>query len=281
MSKKDYFTINVNEILSIINQNDFLTQEQLFDILKDLKNKNLVSKNLTFNTFLLKLIDQGLKQHSIDIRGHSKIRYSMKSDFNIYNFCKTLQNNSFFAMTTSLNIQNLTKYRNKYIYVSKERASRNEFYEKKLEQKDIDNAFGKNPKRTNAYDKLGEYIIILLETNNTSSYEIIEYEGYNLSSINRAFVEIMSNVHYFQSTDHIIELFKEIKDELDLDKIYHVIEKFNFIYPYYQLAGFYLESIGFEKKELHKFYENKTDLKFYTEKNIETYALDSYWNIYF
>jgi hypothetical protein len=281
MSKKDYFTINVNKILSIINQNDFLTQEQLFEILKDLKNRNLVSKSLTFNTFLLKLIDKGLKQYSIDIRGHSKIRYSMKSDFNIYNFCKTLQNNSFFPMTTSLNIQNLTNYRNKYIYVSKERAHRNEFQENKLEQKDIDSAFSKNPKRTNAYDKLGEYLIILLETNNTSSYEIIKYKEYNISSVNRAFVEIISNVHYFQSTNHVIKLFKEIKDELDLGKIYNVIEKFNFIYPYYQLAGFYLESIGFEKKELHKFYEKKTDLKFYTEKNREKYSFDTYWNIYF
>ncbi|MGM0624130.1 MAG: hypothetical protein ACQESH_08960 [Campylobacterota bacterium] len=281
MSKKDYFTINVQEILSIINQNDFLTQEQLFDILKDLKSNNLVSKNLTFNTFLLKLIDHGLKQHSIDIRGHSKIRYTMQSGFNIYTFCQTLQNNSFFPMTTSLNLQNLTAYRDKYIFVSKERAQRNKFHENKLEQKDIDNAFNKSPRRTSAYDKLGEYLIILLEANNTSSYEIIAYKGYKISSVNRAFVEIISNVHYFQSANHVIELFKEIKEQLDLAKIYNVIEKFDFVYPYYQLAGFYLESIGFKKEQLHKFYEKKSDLNFYTEKNKQNYSLDRYWNIYF
>ena len=68
-----------------------------------------------------------------------------------------------------------------------------------LTQENIDNAFSKRPRRTAAYDKIDNHIVILLESNNTNSFGIIKYNGYNISSINRAFVEMITNIHYFQS----------------------------------------------------------------------------------
>ena len=73
----------------------------------------------------------------------------------------------------------------------------------------------------------------------------------------------------------------KIKRELDLEKIYDVIENFDSVYPYYQLAGFYLEKIGFKKSELIKFYDKKSELKFYTHKNQLNYDYNEYWKIYY
>lgn len=184
-------------------------------------------------------------------------------------------------MTTALNMQGLTNFRDKYIFTSKERSIRVEQGSLNLIQENIDKAFKKNPRRTTAYDKLENYNIILLEANNTESFEIINYNGYKISSTNRAFVEIISNIHYFQSSDKIIEVFSKIKNSFDIDTIYDVIKYFDFIYPYFQLAGYYLERIGYTKDELHKFYAKKQNLKFYTEKNKKTYSFDRYWNIYY
>lgn len=279
MARKDYFTRNLTYILETLEDKDYLTNDELYEILVKLKDKALLSKSLSFNSFLLKLIDKELKQFSIRIRGHSKIRYTMKDNFDIYDFCSTLDKNGYFPMTTSLNIQNLSRYRNSYIFVSKERAERVDFYDITLTQKSIDKAFSKAPRRTNAYDRINEYIVVMLEANNISSYEIIDFNGYKVSSINRAFVEIISNVHYFQASTNVIELFKQIKEELNPDTIYKVIEKFDFVYPYFQLAGFYLEEIGYKKKQLSKFYYKKSELIFYTQKNKDSYKINEYWNI--
>ena len=63
--------------------------------------------------------------------------------------------------------------------------------------------------------------------------------------------------------------------------MYKIVERFDFIYPYFQSVGFYLEQIGFTKEQLHKFKEKITDLKFYTEKQKDQYEYDEYWQIYF
>ena len=279
--KQDYFTLNKHEILRTIQKYEFLSQEQLKEILHQLKDKSLVSSSLSFNSFLLKLIDEGLAQKSITIRGHLKTRYSLRGDFNIYDFCNSLEKNSFFSMSTALNIQGLSDFREEYIFVSKERSTKIEQGNVTLTQENIDNAFSKKPRRTNAYDKIDNHVVVLLEANKTDTFEVIEYNGYRVSSVNRAFVEMITNVQYLQSSETIIEVFTKIKEKLNLDTIYTIIEKFDFIYPYFQLAGFYLEKIGFPKVELEKFYTKRSELNFYTQKNKNQYGFDGYWKIYY
>ena len=89
------------------------------------------------------------------------------------------------------------------------------------------------------------------------------------------------NLQYFKSFDIVIDIFKPLKKHLVLNEIYHIIEKFEFIYPYFQLIGFALEKLGFKKNELNKFSANIEELKFYTQKNLEKYEFDNYWNIYY
>ena len=237
--KQDYFTFNKEDILKTIQAYEFLSQEQLKEILEQLKDKSLVSSSLSYNSFLLKLIDKGLIQKSITIRGHIKTRYTFSQDFNIYDFCNSLEKNSFFSMSTALNIQGLSDFREEYIFVSKERSTKIEQGNVTLTQENIDNAFSKKPRRTNAYDKIDNHVVVLLEANKTDTFEVIEYNGYRVSSVNRAFVEMITNVQYLQSSETIIEVFTKIKEKLNLDTIYTIIEKFDFIYPYFQLAGFY------------------------------------------
>ena len=69
-------------------------------------------------------------------------------------------------------------------------------------------------RRTKALDQLNEYTIVLLETNYTNKYEIIDFDTYKISSVNRTFVEIISNIQYFQSPEVVIDLFKNIKENL-------------------------------------------------------------------
>lgn len=279
--KQDYFTFNKEDILKTIQAYEFLSQEQLKEILEQLKDKSLVSSSLSYNSFLLKLIDKGLIQKSITIRGHIKTRYTFSQDFNIYDFCNSLEKNSFFSMSTALNIQALSDFREEYIFVSKERSTKIEQGNVTLTQENIDNAFSKKPRRTNAYDKIDNHVVVLLEANKTDTFEVIEYNGYRVSSVNRAFVEMITNVQYLQSSETIIEVFTKIKEKLNLDTIYTIIEKFDFIYPYFQLAGFYLEQIGLLKAELIKFYDKKSKLNFYTQKNKNHYEFDEYWKVYY
>ena len=279
--KKDFYNQNKELILSIIKKEVYLSNDSLMNLFREIKDRSLVSTNLSYNKFFLKLLDEGLTQYSIKIRNIEKVRYTLEKNFNIYQFSKTLEKKSFFSMSTALNILNLTNERSDFVFVSKERATRLEFDSKTIKQENIDNAFSKKPRRTTAHNKIKEYSIVMLESNNTNEYEVINYNGYRVSSVNRVFVEAISNIQYFKNPDFLLKIFKEIKKELNLKKIYDVITNFGFIYPYYQLAGFYLERIGFKKDELVHFYNKRSNLNFYTHKNQLNYDYNEYWKIYF
>ncbi len=163
MGQKDYFTLNKNKILLIVEKADYLTQDGLFKILRELKKMELVSQSLSFNSFFLKLINEGLKQFSITIRSHSKVRYLIKKEFNIYDFCNSLEINGYFPMSTSLNIQKLSDYRNNYVFITKERTLRVEFNDSSLTQESIDNAFKKSQEEQLHMIKLKDIKLLCLK----------------------------------------------------------------------------------------------------------------------
>ena len=277
--RRDKYTKNKEIILEYVKSHNVFTLDHISTMLEDLKNQNLVQQSITSDSFYFKLLEDGLISYTISLRDIQKTRYSLNKEFNIYDFASSLENKSFFPMFTSLNIQGLSNYRNNFVFISKERKERNNFASRILTQDAIDKAFASSPRRTKAHDAINGYNVVSLESNNTGSIGIIDYNGYKVSSINRALVEIISNIHYFVSPDNVISEFKAIKDKLNINEIFKIIEKFDFIYPYYQLAGYYLEKIGFTKNELIKFYSKKSELIFYTIKNKEEYKLDTYWNI--
>ena len=277
--REDYYTKNKEQILYILNEKRFFSINDIANILDELKEKNLVSNSLSQNDFYLKLLYDGLRSHTITIRDVEKIRYTLNKEFNIYDFVYSLERNGFFSMFTSLNIQGFTNFRDNFIFISKERMQRVNFSSKNITQEAIDKAFSNKPRKTKAYNTIYNYNIVMLESNNTQGVGIINYNGYKVSSINRAFVEIISNIQYSKTPYDVIWEFRQLKDKLDINEIFKIIEKFDFIYPYYQLAGYYLEKIGFLKEELSRFFNNKTNLIFYTMKNKTNYDLDEYWGI--
>ena len=277
--RQDKYTKNKEKILEYIRNYGVFSFEQIYIILENLKDKNLVQQGISSNMFYSKLLEDGLISYTVTFRDIQKIRYTLNKEFNIYDFAYSLENKSFFPMFTSLNIQGLSNYRNNFVFISRERKERNNFISRSLTQDAIDKAFTRNPRRTKAHDVINGYNLVLLESNNTEGIGIINYNGYRVSSINRAFIEIISNIHYFISPNNVINAFKIIKNKLDIDEILKIIEKFDFVYPYYQLAGYYLEEIGFTKNELFKFYSKKSDLIFYTIKNKKKYEFNEYWNI--
>ena len=277
--REDYYTKNKEQILYTLNEKRFFSINDIANILDKLKEENLVSNSLSQNDFYLKLLYDGLISHTITIRDVEKIRYTLNKEFNIYDFVYSLERNGFFSMFTSLNIQGFTNFRDNFIFISKERMQRVNFSSKNITQEAIDKAFSNKPRKTKAYNTTYNYNIVMLESNNTQGVGIINYNGYKVSSINRAFVEIISNIQYSKTPYDVIWEFRQLKDKLDINEIFKIIEKFDFIYPYYQLAGYYLEKIGFLKEELSRFFNNKTNLIFYTMKNKTNYDLDEYWGI--
>ena len=278
---RDLFSKNIEKIKEILFAKKMYSQKELNTILMQLKQRGLIAQDTSSRLFFEKLQTKlDIKTHSVVSDKINKVRYTLNSDINIYDFVASFEKNSFFPMSTSLNIQGLSTCRDDFIFYAKELSEKYANNED-LQQESIDEAYKGNYRYTSNIAKIENKNIVYLMPKHTGRFEVINYKGYNVSSINRAFVEMIVNVQYYKTFDMVIKCFKPLKNKIDTDSVFEVIEVFDFIYPYFQLIGYALEKIGFTKEELLPFKNKVSDLKFYTEKNRESYCFDKYWNIYF
>jgi hypothetical protein len=280
--KKDLFSKNINNILSLAKSKTYTTA-QINTFCNELKEKNYIAQSMTHDAFIKRLIALQKKQINITMNDKYFSIYSYDEDVTEYKMLLGYKKNSFYSMSSALNLLGVSDFRNNFIFISQELTKKNvSNNESSLSQDSIDNAFNKDYRRTNMVGKYEDQHIVFLSPKHTNYYEVItNSDGIRLSSINRAFVEMIVNVQYFKSSKDIIDVFKPLKNKLNIDAIYNVVEKFNFIYPYFQSVGFYLYQIGFKKNKLIKFKNNVGKLKFYTDKKQDSYKYNDYWRMYY
>jgi len=281
LKKKDLFSKNKDVIFKEISKYRVLTSAQLSDLLDTFKDKGLTSQSLSYSKYLLKLIELGLQQHTVLLKGVPKTRYTFDTNLDEYAFINSFEKNGFFSMSTALNLQGYSNFNKNYIFFSTEQSSKEEYSSRNIIQENIDSAFKKEYRYTHKRVKYFDKNIVLLNPKHTNEIGVIEYGNYNVSNINRVFVEMIVNVQYFKSYTAVLDVLKPLKDKFDINEIFLISKKFDFIYPYIQLFGFTLEKIGFTKEELNRFSDEIKNLRFYTQKNMGAYLFDNYWKIYY
>lgn len=280
--KRDLFSKNINNILLLAKSKTYNTA-QINMFCNELKEKNYIAQSMTHSDFIKRLIELQQKQINITMNDKYLSIYSYDKEVSEIKMLQGFRKNSFFSMSSALNILGLSNFRDNFIFLSQELTQKNvSEINNSLSQNSIDSAFKKDYRRTHMLGKYENKNIVFLSPKHTNYYEVITNDdGIRVSSINRSFVEMIVNVQYFKSSKNIIETFQPLKDKLDIDIIYNVVEKFDFIYPYFQSVGFYLHQIGFTNKQLNKFKDKVENLKFYTDKKQENYQYDNYWQIYY
>jgi len=280
--KRDLFSLNIDKIVSLAKSQTF-TPIQLNLFCNELKEKGYIARSMNHSKFIERMSQ--LLQKKIDIAFDDRFvtLYTYDKDVSEAQMLLSYKKGSFYSMSSALNIMELSDFRSDFIFISKELSKKNTTSKPvKLKQQAIDEAFSKPYRRTHSIGAYNNKHIILLTPKNTDTYSVeTNSVGLRCSSVERALVEMIVNVQYFKDAKHIIETFISIKEKIDVNTAYEVVEKFDFIYPYFQSVGFYLEEIGFTKKQLSKFKERVGDLKFYTEKQKSQYTYNDYWQIYF
>ena len=280
--KRDLFFKNIDNIL-LLTKTKTYSSSQINALCNEAKEKHYIAQSMSHSAFIKRLIDLQKKQVNITMNNKYLSIYSYDEDVSEAKMLQGFRKNSFYSMSSALNILGLSDFRSNFIFLSQELSQKNvSGINNSLSQESIDNAFKKDYRRTHMTGEYEDKHIVFLSPKYTDYYEVlINDEGIRTSSINRAFVEMIVNVQYFKSSNDIIDVYKPLKNKLDIETIYKVVEKFDFIYPYFQCVGLYLHQIGFSNKELHKFKDQVSNINFYTDKKQNNYKYNSYWKMYY
>jgi hypothetical protein len=263
-----------------LSQNNFTSIQEIYVACQD---KSLVAQDLFFSSFLQFLIEKEIIYiHTIIFPSKTYTRYSIKKEIDIFAFVYTFETRAFFSMTTALYLQGLSAYKSNNIFLSVEQSDKQHTFSADLSQASIDSAFVSGKSRyPSAIVSYEDYNIIIASPKHTDDVGVIIHNGYRMSSIDRALVELIINVQYVRNLDQLIEIFRPIKEKLNIDNILHILDRYNLIYPYYQAVGFILNQLGFDINQLKSFSDKISGYDFYIERGKDHYDYNSYWKMYY
>lgn len=199
----------------------------------------------------------------------------------IFDYAAARSRASYFSYYTALFIHNLTLQIPKHIYLTLERGERT-FIKNTISQEAIDNAFRKPARQTNNSRNCRGYMIHQINGQSNYKLGVIPYrETLSVTNIERTLIDIVTRPFYAGGVTQVIEAFKKAKEKVNVEKLLFYYQDMNFIYPYHQSIGFYMEKAGYEKKEFAPFLQIEQKFQFYLSYNIRFKEFSSLWNLYY
>lgn len=202
-----------------------------------------------------------------------------------YQLSLSLRSRSYLSHHTAMYLHGLIKTAPKTIYVNSEQSSKIR-EETGLEQNMIDLAFKSKP-RISKYIFTHENWRICclsgLNTNNLGVEEIETAKGEKLhvTNIERTLIDIAVRPFYSSGTSEVQRSYIKAKGKTSVDTLVSILKKINYIYPYHQVIGFYMQRAGFGDSALNLLKKLGLKYDFYLDYGMKEKDYSKEWRIYF
>ncbi len=111
----------------------------------------------------------------------------------------------------------------------------------------------------------------------------ISKENTNLfvTDIERTLVDIAVRPQYSGGVFDVLKAYKLAKEKFSAVKLFDTLKRLDYIYPYHQVLGFYMEKAGMENRLLEPFMDMGLEFDFYLDHQIEDMAYSNRWRLYY
>jgi hypothetical protein len=186
---------------------------------------------------------------------------------------------------TAAFLHGLTDQLLKVIYVNKEQSAKPGGHSV-LSQEGIDNAFkGKQRESSFVYTYKGNRFLLLSGkfTNQleVGSVPISPDENVQATKLERTLIDISVRPTYSGGVYQVLEAYKRAKERVSVGTLLATLRQLNYIYPYHQVIGFYLQRAGFDARQYLRFREIGVHYDFYLAYGLKEREYDSDWRLFF
>lgn len=207
-----------------------------------------------------------------------KERYLI-SDASVFQVALSLVNKSYLSHYTAVYLHGLTNQIPKTIYISFEQSKKNNV-DRELEQSAIDSAFSR-PQRKSSTTTIYEGYTFLLHNGMYSNRSgVFSLNDLPVTNIERTLIDIAVRPGYAGGVDSVLDIYRRAIDKISINKLIATLDKLNFIYPYHQTIGFYLQKAGFNDDKLEVLRQKKILFDFYLTYEISEKEYNTTWKIY-
>lgn len=274
-----------NKFSSFVNKQVF-TIKSLEKILENNKSIWKLGKTTTIDEFIDFLINIKIIQEVFLQFPRKKIYRFILTNENLtnndlYTVINSLNPPGYFSHYSAVFLNDLTDNIVKTIYYSITTSTiHNPDNRNTILQKNIDYAFSRPARITKNFTYSNNQKIVLLE-NTFRDEGIKEIDGLHVTNIEKTILDITVRPQYSGGVHEVLKIYKNAKDKLSVNKLQAYLRKANYIYPYHQAIGFYLEKANYDENVLKMLETFPQEYDFYLTNEIKAKKYSKRWKLYY
>lgn len=226
-----------------------------------------------------------LEEHTMNFPNCPITRYTW-GEVPLYEFLQTLRSKTYFSHYTAIYIHELTEQIPKTIFLNQEQSPK--FGRSgPLEQKHIDDAFSRPARATNNYADHRDHRICLLSGKSSDMLGVIETtapddSNVRVTNIERTLIDATVRPEYCGGVFEVLKAYRLAKGKISINRLSAFLKKLDYIYPYGQAVGFFLERTKtYKESSIRLFQRKEFDFDFYLGHNMENAEYSAKWRLYF
>jgi hypothetical protein len=107
-------------------------------------------------------------------------------------------------------------------------------------------------------------------------------EALNVTNLERTLVDIAVRPSYAGGVNAVLDAFQKAKGQLSIDRLLSILKRLDYVYPYHQAIGFYLEKAGYSQSDWTRFMKLGISFKFYLTHGLPAEKeYDATWSMYY
>lgn len=286
-TRQTRLTIAKNDIFKLFEE----SQQKHFSLkeLKEIKEENRIFwrlGNTSNSKFIDFLIEKGeLKKAVFEFPDRNIYRYTW-GESSLYELVLSIMPDGYFSHYTAMYFHNLTKQIPKTIYLNQEQTPKPK-PEGGLEQRRIDFAFKMKTRISKRTANYNNYKICLLNGKNTGNTGVIELKAPDESNvkatnIERTLIDIAVRPEYSGGPFEVLRAYKNAAESASINKLSAMLKKIDYIYPYHQVIGFYLDKSGaYRDSQIELLRKQEMVYNFYLMHKMEKPKYSNKWKLFY
>lgn len=207
-------------------------------------------------------------------------------DISLYELVLSLKPKSFFSHYSAVYLHNLTDQVPKTIYLNHEQTPKPKSAGK-LTQEKIDFAFRCKTRLSNAIATYEDNTVRILNSKHTGNLGVTETEvstgvKVHLTDIERTLIDITVRPEYSGGPNEVLTAFKSAAENVSINKLVSILKKIDYVYPYHQAIGFYLEASGaYRESQVELLRKLEMRFDFYLMHQIQNAKYSPRWKLFY
>jgi hypothetical protein len=154
-----------------------------------------------------------------------------------------------------------------------------------LTQEGIDRAFSNSQRSSRNIQRWDDNAVVLVNGKNTGRFAVtsIEHEDriVPVSSIERTLIDVVVRPAYAGGVANVFRAFRKASNSVSVDSLVSILDRLDYVYPYHQAIGFYLQRAGMRTEALTPLMDRGAKFNFYIAHGLQEQSLDDTWRVFY